>query len=89
VERSDTHQLHFLEMMSFAGSPHPTFWSGAGNTRCLAKGMTATSFPASIKDSARRGLKSSWADDQAHSDHDRRDAEADCSAGLPKTLRHP
>jgi hypothetical protein len=24
VERSDTHQLHLIEMMGFAGSTHPT-----------------------------------------------------------------
>jgi hypothetical protein len=24
VERSDTHQLHLMEMMGFAGSTHPT-----------------------------------------------------------------
>jgi len=25
VERSDTHQLHLMEMMGFAGSTHPTY----------------------------------------------------------------
>jgi hypothetical protein len=27
VERSDTHQLHLMEMMGFAGSTHPTNWT--------------------------------------------------------------
>jgi hypothetical protein len=34
VERSDTHQLHLMEMMSFAGSTHPYtifYWSFAAS----------------------------------------------------------
>src|SRR5258706_2334599 len=35
-----------------------TFWSRAVNTKSATNATTATSFPASIKDSARRGLRS-------------------------------
>ena len=35
-----------------------TFWSRAGNAKSATNATTATSFPASIKDSTRRGLRS-------------------------------
>src|SRR6266850_1791188 len=33
VERSDTHQLHLMEMMGFAGSTHPTYCNDIGEHR--------------------------------------------------------
>src|SRR5712675_3196489 len=33
VERSDTHQLHLMEMMGFAGSTHPTYCNDVGEHR--------------------------------------------------------
>src|SRR6266436_6777795 len=33
VERSDTHQLHLMEMMGFAGSTHPAYCNDIGEHR--------------------------------------------------------